>query len=381
MRYLKIIVFIIILAGCATPRLQPLSKDTELEEDERRLWTRAQEEQKVLDTGGLLYRDTDLESYVNSIARKLQPRETLSRVEIKVKIIKNPYLNAFAYPNGVIYIHTGILARMDNEAQLATLIGHEMTHVIHRHTIASYKSIKNKSAVLATLNETIGIVPIAGAIASQIGTLGAMAAVTGHSREQEREADIKAIELIVKAGYDPRESPKLFLHLKHELEEENLKEPFFFGTHPRLKERIESYEEIIKEKYMDKKGITNKDVFIRKITKLILDNAQLDISAGRFNIAKKGIEKYLSIRPNDPKAYFLFGEIYRQRDEKDDLNRAKEMYEKALSINDSYPDAHKGLGFVYLKLGNKGAAKKHLTRYIQLSPNASDRSYIEEYLK
>lgn len=381
MRYKALLLIIIFSIGCATPKLPPLSRNTVLEEDEKRLWTRAEEEQKILNTGGLLYKDEELENYVNSIARKLQPPETLSIAPVRVKIIKNPYLNAFAYPNGVIYIHTGIIARMDNEAQLATLIGHEMTHVTHRHTIASYKSIKNKSAVLATLNETIGVVPIAGAIASQIGTLGAMAAVTGHSREQEREADIMALESIVKAGYDPKESPKLFIYLKNELEEENIKEPFFFGTHPRLKERIESYEDLIKEKYHDKKGITNKETFIKKISRLILDNAQLDLAAGRFNIAKKGIERYMSIRPGDPKAYYLLGEVFRQRNEKGDLEKAKEMYQKALSINESFAEAHKGMGLVYLKLNNKEAARKYLSRYLQLSPGAKDRGYVEEYLK
>ena len=55
--------------------------------------------------------------------------------DVKIVVIKDPYLNAFAFPNGVIYIHTGMLARMDNEAQLAALLAHEMSHCIHRHTL------------------------------------------------------------------------------------------------------------------------------------------------------------------------------------------------------------------------------------------------------
>jgi peptidoglycan/xylan/chitin deacetylase (PgdA/CDA1 family) len=54
----------------------------------------------------------------------------------------------FAFPNGVIYIHTGILARMDNEAQLATLLAHEMTHATHRHLVKQFRDIKIKQLFL-----------------------------------------------------------------------------------------------------------------------------------------------------------------------------------------------------------------------------------------
>lgn len=240
-----------VFAGCATTSLPPVTEQTLiLEEDEKRLWLRSEEEQRVLNRSGLIYKDEELEAYLNEISKKLQPPEVFKHIPFKIMVIKNHLLNAFAFPNGVIYVHTGILARMENEAQLATLLAHEMTHSTHRHTVRRFRDIKNKTAFLATVQVTLGgLGGGIGNLATLLGTVGTLAAVTGYSRELEAEADMEGLKLMVKAGYDPREAPKLFIHLKKELEEEKIKEPFFFGTHPRLQERIENYESLLVTRY------------------------------------------------------------------------------------------------------------------------------------
>jgi predicted Zn-dependent protease len=385
MRYLTLIFLLVfILSGCATTTLPPVtSKGFTLEEDEERLWRRSEEEQRVLDNSGLLYKDKELESYLNEVARRLQPPEVFERIPFRIKVLKNPYLNAFAFPNGVIYLHTGILARMENEAQLATLLAHEMTHATHRHAVKGFRDIKNKSAFLATIQVTLGgLGGGVGDIVTLLGAVGTLAAVTGYSRELETEADIEGLRLMVNAGYDPKEAPKLFIHLKKELEEEDIKEPFFFGTHPRLRERIRNYENLLKTKYEGHSGgIKNSRLFMEKIQRLILDNARLDLKAGRFKTAQRGIERYLKLRPDDPDAYYLLGEVFRQRGKEGDIEKAKEYYEKAINIDSSYPEPHKGIGLIFYKKGKKDNAKKHLELYLSLSPEAPDRAYIEEYIK
>ena len=84
----------------------------------------------------LNYAELELEAYVNEVTQSLLPAEAKWQgLSLKVQVIQNPLLNAFVLPNGMMYVHTGLLARMDNEAQLAALLGHEITHVTHRHTI------------------------------------------------------------------------------------------------------------------------------------------------------------------------------------------------------------------------------------------------------
>jgi predicted Zn-dependent protease len=115
---------------------------------------KAQEEQDAIDGSGLLYQDTEIENYLNQIAEKLQTNSISPDISFQIKVIKDPKLNAFALPNGVIYIHTGILARMDNEAQLAALLAHEMTHCTHRHSLKTLRNIKDRTqAKSATVRE------------------------------------------------------------------------------------------------------------------------------------------------------------------------------------------------------------------------------------
>ena len=382
MRHLFLVLILCSLtAGCLTTSLPPVTKDFMLKDDEKRLWQQSKEEQSVLNNSGLVYRDNELEDYLNKIARKLQPPEILARIPFRIMIIKNPNLNAFAFPNGVIYIHTGILARMDNEAQLATLLAHEMTHCTHRHALRAFRNRKDKAVHLATVREDqIGCDGAADLLAL-LGSTGCMAAVTGYSRDLETEADMVGIRLVVQAGYDPNEAPKLFEHLTKKLAEEKTREPFFFGTHPKLRDRIENYENFLNTRYQGRKaGNKNTEVFLTKLHKVILDNAFLDLKAGRFSTAQRGAKKYLRIKPNDPRAYYLLGEISRQRKKQNDVDRAKAYYKKALSIEPSYPAPLRAIGLLYYKEGKKILAKISFESYLSLSPHAPDKAYIEQYL-
>ena len=374
---------IVAVVGCATTNLHPLTdKGIELEPDEARIWTRCQEQEQLLDRSGLLYEDSETREYLNAVAAKIQPAEVYAKIPFRVEVIKDPRLNAFAFPNGVIYVHTGILSRMENEAQLATLLAHEMTHCTHRHAVEQFRDLQNKTAFLATLQVTTAPLGGIGDVATLLGALGTMAAVTGYSREHESEADEQGFRRVVEAGYDPQETPKLFQHLKRDIEEEKIKEPFFFGTHPRLQERIKNYEQLLAREQLGPMGGTkNAEQFTQKVHRVFLDNASLDLKRGRFKQAETGIERYLTVGGEEARPYFLLGELCRQRGVQGDTEKAIAYYRKSIEFDPSYPEAYRGLGFLYLKEKEKGLAKAHFERYLALAPQAADRRYIEEYIK
>ena len=371
-----VLLLCLLFAGCATTSLPPVTQEFGLEEDEKRLWFRFEEVEKKIQASGLIYRDEGLELYLNDIVQKLQPPETLKNISFRVKILNYHLPNAFSFPTGLILIDTGALSRLENEAQLTTILGHEMIHTSHRHALKKFRDAKNKTAFFAAI--TYGT----GGLGGIVGALGALTTVMSYSRELETEADTEGLKLMVRAGYDPGEAPKFYLQMRKEYEEEKMREELLFGTHPRFQERAENYENLLKTKYKDiRSGIQNSAIFMEKIHRVILDNASLDLKAGRFKIAEREVEKYLGIKSSDPKAYYLLGEIYRQKAEKGDLEKAKDHYQKAISIDSSYPDAHKGMGFIYFKQGEKGLAKKSLEQYLSLSPQATDRAYIAEYIR
>ena len=382
MKYLVILLTVCWLAfGCTTTGPVCVYGDPATPQYETMLWQRAQEEQAILDNSGLLYPNSELEDYLNHVACRLEPDGIPSDLSFKIKVIQDPNLNAFAFPNGVIYVHTGILARMDNEAQLALLLAHEMTHCINRHAMRVLGSIKNRSKFIATVQEIPARIAMTQDVAKFLGLTGSMAAVAGYTRELETEADRIGLDIAANAGYDVNEVVRLFEHLKNEMTMEGLVEPYFFGTHPNVEQRIANVRGWLNTGYRSKNaGVTNTLIFQSKLSKVILDNASLDLRLGRFLVARRGVEKFLQIKPDDPQAYYLLGEIHRQRGQADDLKTAIGFYQKAISLNPSFEAPHKAIGLIHYKDGEKHQAKKYFETCLLLSPDTPDKAYIQGYL-
>jgi predicted Zn-dependent protease len=353
----------------------------QMEDDEQRLWKQVLDEQRRLDRSGHLYEDPDLKAYVNHVAQRVGgERYGAQGLTLEVKIIKNPLLNAFTYPNGVIYVHTGIVAKMENEAQLATLLGHEMTHAINRHAIDNRRTIKKASATITTFQILTLPFGLFGSLANLIGTTGGVAAISGYSQDLEREADNEGLALVVKAGYDPSESTKLFEHLKKDVEENNIKEPFFFGTHPRLIERIDNYQALLETKYQGVQGEIGDERFAQNVKRVRLDNALLDLSAGRFVTAEKGLKRALEQDSSSATLHAALGEVYRQRSEATDSEKAEAEFLVAIHHDPNYAPSYKGLGLVYYRGGQREKARKQFSQFLQVSKDSSEKRYVEQYL-
>lgn len=383
MKYFIIIIAICSLAaGCIAPHAVSVNDALKSAEDEKLLWRQVQKEQEALNNSGFLYHEPELENYLHRIAAKLQVHSIEPDFKIQIKVLKDPNLNAFAYPNGVIYIHTGILARMDNEAQLAALLSHEMTHCTHRHSLRVIRSIKGRPAYIAAVQNAMARISVVQQVARLLGATGSMAAVSGFTRELEDEADQVGLDLMVKANYDATEALNLFEHLKQEIEAEKIEEPFFFGTHPHVQQRIENVRHWLTTNNIENHGVVkNSAEFEARLQRVVLANARLDLRLGRFDVAQKTVAKYLRSRPDSARAYYLFGEILRQRDHQDDSRTAVSYYERAISLDPSYPEPHKAMGLIHYKEGAKQLAKKYFETCLLLSPNASDKAYIQGYLK
>ena len=366
------------LAGCATTSLPPVtSPQFRLEDEERAMWKEAAVEQERLDDGGDVLDDSALEAYLTSVARKLEPQAAWKAVPFHIKVLKNFRPNAFCLPNGAVYLHTGILARMDSEAELATLLGHEMTHATHRHAAREQASAANWGAAMAGINAaTLGL-------AAPLGALAAGAAVSGHGRDLEREADRVGMELTAAAGYDVSDSPRLFQHLLEWTREEKEEDEggFFFSSHPRLEERIESYQELLAGAYRGRSGgVRNAEVFRQKTLKAVIANGRLDVAAGRLDAARRDAQRVLAVDPRFAPAHAVLGEAARQRDDPAALDEAVGHYRRAVALDPRLAPAWRGLGLALFKKGDKKGARPALARYLELEPAAADRGHVKDYL-
>lgn len=377
------------VSGCATVNVANIGElGYTKEDDEERIKKRCDEACELFNESDFIYQDEELTLYLNTIADKLVPENIRQEgLDITVKAVNHPSLNAFALPNGHIYLSLGMLVSMDNEAQLATVLGHELTHIINRHVLKSYRSIINKTAFLSTTR------PVVGELGWYLGMFAVISSMYGFSRELENEADEGAFRMVIADDYDYRETPKIFEHLEQYIKDEDIKEPFFFSTHPRMKARIKNFKRLIDEYQAESTPamrITNQKRFYQFTEELILKNASLNIQRGCFKSAQRNIDKYLSRSPDIPQGHFLLAELYRQRqdeiekgeerDKEADFTQALEEYERALSIDNRFADAYKGKGRVYERLGQAEKAKESYQRYLELNPDAEDKEYIERFL-
>lgn len=363
-------------AGCESTKVAPMSGEaTVLADDEQRLWQRADEESDMLNRSGLLVNDPELEGYLNGVLAKLY-REPLPRGgRLHLRVLTDPTLNAFALPDGSLYIHTGMLARLENEAQLATVLAHELTHTTHRHALKGFRHLKNQTGFLATFT---GVTGGAGAL---LGLLSTAAAVSGYSKDLEREADREGYILFLAAGYDPRESAKVFQLLLDETKRSKIKQPYFFGSHPRLAERRDTFAELARAQPSGtadaRVGDTEYTIALARVFRL---NAIAALQAGDHDAALFSIHRHLAVHPTNLTAQLIEADIHRRRNAEGDAALALSGYRRIASSPDAPAGAHRGIGLVLFKQGDKAGAAAALRRYLELVPTADDRAYIEDYL-
>ena len=367
--------------GCATPpesHVSLVSDQMRVNKVEKILWQKSVQAQHAIESKGLIYPDQALENYLNEIVARLQAQSSREDLAIRVKVIKDADLNAFAYPNGMIYIHTGLLARMDNEAQLAAVLAHEMIHCIRRHALRAYRRYTDQPEFLRRVQHSLSKTRIA----RLTGFSGTMAAMSGYINELEAEADLIGLELMAKAGYDPGEALSLCDHMIAEMEQEGHEDSSFFGSHLKARQRIENLQNLPTSGYTNKGSrIKNSELFLAKLNTLFLDNAELDIRQGRYEAARRSVDKYLQIKPDDTRAYFLLGEIYRQRGQAEDALNAIKFYNRAIFLDPTYAEPHKAIGLIHYKKGQRTLAKRFFESCLQLSPDSPDKAYIQAYLK
>src|SRR5881409_2425513 len=413
-----LVIVSLLTVSCATRSVAPMGaggKRFKPEVDELKLSAQAEKEEEQLQKKAKPYDDPLLEEYLAKIGDKLTSDEVRDSggPGFGFGVMRDPTLNAFAMPNGRIYLHTGLLSRLDNEAQLAMIVGHEMTHVTNRHALSFTRDVQNKQILYTVLAvaASIGVAVAAGsraqggdyvgaAVLSQTANvllglglqLAAIASINGYGRDLERDADSGGMDKLVRAGYEPNEAPKVFELLRSQAKEGGSLEAFFFGSHPKLTERVETTSELVKTKYasaaVSSAVVKDTEDFGLRMRTVVRENARLDIQAGRFKLAEDQLERVLAITPKDPVAHLYYGDLYRlqsQRardiaDKSDKAKKALERYERSAELDPAFPDPFRQLGFLYYQQKDNEKAKDAFKKYLALKPDAPDARRIKEYL-
>ncbi len=352
-------------AAEVTPWAYPVSI-VSLEREEKNLWAEADEFDRALGRAGKLLNNPALNAYLQGVMDRLYPE---FGGKVRIRALDSNQLNAFALPNGSVYINTGLLARLQNEAQLAAVLAHEGAHFVHRHSYQQVENVKN----VATLALIVGMagVPV-------VGNVVALASMSGFSREHETEADNIGYRRLVAAGYSAKEAPKTFEHLIAEIKALDINEPFFFASHPKLQERVDTLGELAQSAG---NGEVRREPYVMALREVRLHALQEDLDAYRYKQLILVLADPERRREYPPEASYFLGEAYRLRNEEGDTALAEREYTLSLELAPEFAPAYRALGMLHYKRGEKNRASPLFRRYLELAPAAPDREYVEFYLK
>jgi predicted Zn-dependent protease len=196
------------------------------------------------------YADPKLASYVQKLGEALVARSENAGQPFVFTVINSDIYNAFALPGGYVYVTRGLLALMSNEAEFASVVGHEIGHVTARHTAERVSGGQAASIFTGILGLGVAVLTgsqDAGNLASQVGQGGASVWLAGFSREQEFEADKLGVRYMAAEGFDPREAADMLSKLGEasQLEAKMLGRPAeaadtfsILQSHPRTADRV-----------------------------------------------------------------------------------------------------------------------------------------------
>ena len=285
--------------------------------------------------------------------------------EIRIYVIDEPAFNAHMFPNGALIIYSGLLLRIENKAQLAYIISHEMAHYVYKHGI---KKINHNKLANSSVNQTSGLNPFKG-----ITRFNSSASINQYSQQLEHDADLFSIKLLSKNNLPLIEVAFMFENLRQEnTVGEKVNKGGFSSSHPGTKQRIKLFQQhAIKT---PARTLHNNDSWSILKAKFIGKWLESELSKREFK-STRVLLNHLKANSNNPSYYdFYFGEIYRKQGGRKNAETAISYYEKYLKNNTIklISKVYKNLGDCYVELNKSDQALFYYNKYINLSPQPTD---------
>lgn len=319
--------------------------------------------------------DKSLQSYIASVGKPIAAGTHRPNMPYRFVIVNASYINAYTFPGGSMGITRGILLDLDSEAELSSLIGHELGHVNARHTAQ-----RMTKSVLASL-AVAGVTAYTGSeyekyqeIAAGLGSIAAGALLAHYSRDNEREADSLGMDYMVKAGYNPGGQADLMDMLRKLSRKKPNAIEMMFATHPMGEERYQSSLSRIaslpdqtkalpyhRERYMDNTA------GLRAIAKAIdeMQNGDKLMMGKKFGEAKTHYGEALRIAPDDYAALLMMAKCQFALEE---YSLARRYAEDAVNVYPEEAQALHVLGIANIKLKKYDEAFNNFERYEQILP-------------
>jgi beta-barrel assembly-enhancing protease len=348
------------------PRFTRPAADT----DEGGLWGMMDREEARMKRSPLTIKDKELQAYLHDLVCKLNEGHC---PDIRVLPVRTPHFNAMMAPNGMMLVWSGLMLRVDNEAQLAAILGHEMGHYLERHTVEQLRAQKD-TAVLSTM---VGMI---GGVGTFLGQIGLAANMFAFSRDHEARADRMGMRLMRLAGYDGREAAVVWQNLLDEMKvtggKDAGKSGDIFDTHPVTSGR--------RDELLQLAGTAGGDLGEERYRKVMapfrLGWLQDEVKRGQYEESLVLFDRMLKKDAQDAEVLFARGEVYRLRAEPGDAERALADLQRASASAKAPAETFRGIGLIQQQRGDKPAAAEAFQAYLAKAPQAADAALVRGYL-
>lgn len=375
-RYLAIATLTLTLTGLGGCSVNPVTGEKQLSliSESQELALGAEQYTPTQQTqGGRFYIDPELSIYIRDVGQKLARVSDRPDLPYEFVVLNSSVPNAWALPGGKIAINRGLLAELDDEAQLASVLGHEIVHAAARHSVQRMQQGMLISAGVAGLGFALSDNEWAGLIMGG-AAVGAQLALAQYSQGDELESDSYGIRYMKEAGYDPQaavELQELFLRLSEGRQSGWL--DGLFATHPPSAKRVQENQKLVEK--VGAGGYRGEEIYQRRISTIkklkpaydAHDKAMKLASEGEFKAALEQIDKAIKLESREAMFFALRGRIHSSMDNPD---RAKADFDKAVSL---YPEMFQYQlynGLNELELNNLTAARDRLQKANQVVPTS-----------
>ncbi|MDR2592638.1 MAG: M48 family metalloprotease [Chitinispirillales bacterium] len=324
----------------------------------------------------LIVDERDLTDYLSEILEKLALPDERRRYRLRVRVLRSNVFNAFAAPNGTVFVCTGLLARMVNETQVAAVLAHELGHVVLDHTEKNLLEMKRQARefVLEESRRNPESLILSDGVAGTVVGDALGAAIAGYNERIELQADSVAVVRMAAAGYEPPADFRGFIN--------SIKEGYVGAEYGNLDKRksqasgadmsggqtVRAVEDDIERGY-----------FNVKLGSVILHEVMMNQAAGRPELAEPLLDRLLAVDSCDVAALIKRGDMERQLSPRSVA--AIEWYEKALACSPGNPAALRAIGFTYHSIGRMDLALGYLRGYCETAAGAADIKMARELLR